>query len=329
MICSSDPSHITFFYGRRHCHLCRSFREQLETFTSELLVPAGVLSFTLQYIKTVKLLVKVWGHFLPPKYLCSYKMGTLDLLLGKLDRRLTDLRTRFIGLSKQVELRVLELILVTYILRLSKVEICCKLDNIKMLSRTISQVDSLLKDGSFEPSKFLIEVGNLSSEIHSVNGGSANPIFYKRYLEFFSLEQFVLCGGIRHIKAELHVSGNDFENPIHFVSGLPVCIPCQITLHNILNESRLWLRMRRGDESTQFLFLDLNVFERCDEVRRFPFPAPFYGTPKSVSFTLRLSIGMECFFEDAQCVRRGWGPKHELTYLCQEKEVYFSSMTKG
>lgn len=319
-----------FSYGRKHLCFYRSFREELETFTSELLAPAGVLSFTSQYLKTIKLLVKVWGHFLPPKYLSSCRMGTLNLLLEKLDRRLRDLRTSFIGLSKEEELHVLELILVTCVLRLSKVEICCKLGTVRKLSSTMSQVESLLKEGSIEPSKFVIEVGNLSSEIRSsVDGGSTDPFLYRRFLEFFSLKQFVFCRGIKHIKAELHVPGNDFENPIRFVSGLPVGIPCQITLHNILNESRLWLRMRLDDWSTQFLFLDLNLFEGCDEIRRFPFLAPFYRTPKAISFSLRLCIGMECLFEDVQFVKTRWGPKHELTYICQEEEVYFSTVSKG
>ncbi|KAF3448892.1 hypothetical protein FNV43_RR09608 [Rhamnella rubrinervis] len=212
----------------------RSFREELETFTPELLAPAGVLSFTLQYLKTIKMLVKVWGHFLPPKYL-SCRMGTLDLLLEKLDRRLRDLRTRFIGLSKEEELHVLELILITCTLKLSKVEICCKLGTVRKLCSTMSQVESLLKEGSIEPSKFVIEVGNLSSEIcSSLDGDSSDPF----------------C-----------IEGCWISSPSNNL--------CSV------EES--------GTSRQSYMFLDV------------------------------------------QFVKRRWGPKHELTYLCQEKEVYFST----
>ncbi|XP_060674160.1 protein SIEL isoform X1 [Ziziphus jujuba] len=303
----------------------RGCKEELATFTSKTLAPAGVLIFTLLYLKTIEVLVKVWEQFLPQKFLHSSRMVTLDLLFGKLDRRLRELRTRFIGLSPEEELHILELMLVTCMLKLSKVEICCKLVTLRKLSSTISQVESLLKEGSVEPSNFVIKIGNLSSEIHSfVVDGSSNPFPFKRLLEFFSLKEFVFCGALKHIKAEIDVPDNNLENPISFVSGLPVGIPCQITLHNILKESRLWLKMRMDDESTQFVSLDSSIFDGCHEVRRFTFLAPFYRTPKSISFTVRLCLGVECLYEDVQFVKSCWGPKHELTYLCQEKEVYFS-----
>lgn len=321
----SIPPCMTFFLCKRHLDLYRSCKEELATFTSEALAPSGVLNFTLQYLKAIELLVKVWEQFLPPKYLHSSRMGTLGLLFGKLDRRLRELRTRFIGLCKEEELHVLELILVTCMLKLSKVEICCKLGTLRKLFSTILHVESLLKEGSLKPSNFVMEVGNLSSEIHSfIVNGSSSPFLFKRLLEFFSLQKIVICGALKHIKAEIDVPDNDFENPISFVSGLPVGIPCQITLHNILKESRLWLKMRTDDESTQFVFLDSSLFSGCHEVRRFTFLAPFYRTPKSISFTARLCIVMESSCEDVPFVKRFWGPKHELTYLCQEKEVYFS-----
>ncbi|KAK9290186.1 hypothetical protein L1049_008352 [Liquidambar formosana] len=138
----------------------------------------------------------------------------------------------------------------------------------------------------------------------------------------------MFCGRLKHIKAELEIPDNDSENPLPFVSGLPVGIPFKITLYNVLREKRLWLRMAADEELTRFIFLDLNQFGGCDEVRKFTYIAPFYGTPKVFSFTLRVSIGMEGSYEDVHMVKGCGGPKHELTHLCQDVEVYLSMGAK-
>ncbi|ONI03827.1 hypothetical protein PRUPE_6G285000 [Prunus persica] len=306
----------------------RSCREELATFTSDSHASAGVFSFTKQYIQIVKLLTKAWVNFLSSTHFpCG--MGELDLVLGKLDRRLRDLKSAFIRLSEEEELHILELILVTCMLRLSEVEICCHLGTLRKLSSMMSRVEYLLRDGSVEPSRFIIGVGKLSSEFgsSSLNEASFNPLLIRRVLESFSLKQLVLCGRLKHMKAELDIPDNEYENPLRFVAGLPVGIPCHITLHNISAESRLWLKMtvNKDNESTQFVFLDLNHFGGCDDVRVFMFTAPFYKTPKAFSFTIRVCICMECLseVEDVSSVKR-WGPRHELTYLCREKDVYLS-----
>uniref|UniRef100_A0A2P2PN39 Integrator complex subunit 4/Protein SIEL C-terminal Ig-like domain-containing protein n=1 Tax=Rhizophora mucronata TaxID=61149 RepID=A0A2P2PN39_RHIMU len=131
-----------------------------------------------------------------------------------------------------------------------------------------------------------------------------------------------LCSTIRHIKAELTVPGNDSENPLSFVSGLPVGIPLDIALHSVSSENRLWLRITRSENSTQFVSLDTNLCNGSNEVNRLTFTAPFYRTPKASSFTLRVCIGMECLFEDIHVTKGYAGPKHVLVYLCQEKNVY-------
>ncbi|PON42479.1 Coatomer beta subunit [Parasponia andersonii] len=308
--------------------MLRSCREELATFDLNSIAPAGVLAFTLQYLQTIKLLSKVWSHFLASKFL-AYRMGTLDLLFGKLDKRLRELRVTFIGLSKEAELHVLELVLVTYILRLLKVETCCKHATLRKLSGTISRMESLLKRG-VQPSNFVIEVVKFSAEIQtSASEDSCDPYLFKRLLAMFCLKEFLVCGRLKYVKAELDVPNNESENPIHFVSGLPVGITCQITLCNILVETRLWLKMTMDDGSTQFLFLDLSLSKDCNGYRRFSFVAPFYRTPKAVCFTIRLCIGMECPFEDAHSVKHCGGPKHELAYLCKEREVFLSMICKG
>jgi len=297
----------------------------LAAFTSESLGSGGAVAFTLQYLRVMKQLAKVWEHFLPAKKLCSSGIGELDLVLGKLDIGLRELRSRFTGLSLEQELQILELILLSCTLRLCKVEICCHFASLKKLSATLSDVDSVLKSGSIEPSNFVSEVGKLLCLIGtSGSGTSCSPFLFKELLKHFSLKQFVLCGRLDQVRAELVVPDNDSENPLHFVSRLPVGIPCKITLHNIPSENKLWLRMTTDDESTQFVFLDLNLFDSSADVREFTYVVPFYRTPNAISFTLRVCLGMECFFEDVSCVKRYGGPERELTYLCQEKEVYLS-----
>lgn len=307
----------------------RNFKEELATFTSASVGTVGAVAFTLQYLQVIKQLAKVWEHFLPAKKLCSSGLGELDLILGKLDMRLRELRSRFTGLSMEQELQILELVLLTCTLRLCKVEICCHIATLKKLSTTVSRVESILKSATIEPTIFISEVGKLLClNETSTSEASCNPFMFKELLKHFSLSQFVLYGRLNQIKAELTIPDNDSENPLPFVSRLPVGIPCDITLHNTSNENKLWLRMSMDDESTQFVFLDLNLFGSSDEVRKFTYVAPFYKTPNAISFTLRVCMGMECLFEDVLSVKKYGGPERELTYLCQEREVHLSMISE-
>ncbi|GAV76894.1 Cnd1 domain-containing protein, partial [Cephalotus follicularis] len=301
----------------------RVCKEEVETFTGDSLGSAGASAFVLQYLRVMKLLAKVWVHFVPNVKYWFYEVGELEFLSGKLEKRLREMRCRFLGLSTEENLHVLELILMTCLLKLSRVENCCYLTTMKNLSATVSLVKSLCEGGSVEPSNFVIEVSKTLNEIGTCTGGTyCRPFFFKMLIDFFSPGQFVLCRRLRHVKAELEAPGNSSENPLSFIPGLPVAIQLNITLHNISSENRLWLRITVGKESTQFVFLDLKVVGGCSEVRTFTFNAPFYKTPKAVSFTLRVCIGMECLFEDIQLVKGCGGPKHVLVYLCQEKDIY-------
>ncbi|XP_062002524.1 protein SIEL [Rosa rugosa] len=305
----------------------RSCREESATLTSGSIASGGIFAFMMQYIKIMKLLAKAWVNFLPSRHLPSSGMGDLEFALAKLDARLSELKSTFIGLSKVEELHILELILVTCMLKLSKVEICCHLGTLRKLSCTMAHAESLLEDGTFEPSRFLIEVRKLLSEIGtSLNGSSCNPILFRRVLESFFLERLVLCGGLKHIKADLDIPDNDYEHPLRFVAGLPVGIPCHITLHNVSVESRLWLKMTaNGIDDTQFVYLDSNLFGGCDDHRIVMFTAPFYKTPKAFSFTVSVCICMEYLSEDEDVsFLKRCGPRHELTSLCREKEVFLS-----
>lgn len=303
----------------------RACKEEVSLFAIGSPQPVSVLAFMLLYLQVIKYLARVWEHFVPTRKRHSYEIGEVDLLLGKLESRLRELKCRFVGLSKEEKLQILDLIILSCLLRLSKVEICCYLTTMKRLSSAISQAEFLHKEGCTGQSKFFLEI---KSSLHEIGTSYCCPFLLKKLLDHFSLEQFVLCRNLRHIHAELEVPDNDSENPLFFVSGLPVAIPCEITLHNISNEGRLWLRITIGEESIQFVFLNLNLNEGSEEVRKFTFIAPVYITPKAVSFTLIASIAMECLLEDADTIRSCPGPKHALTYLCREKEIYLSAVSK-
>lgn len=288
-------------------------------FASESPEFGSELAFTLHYLRVMDLLIRIWANVVWKVQ--SYEMGELDILLGKLDRRLRAMRCRFIGCSKEEEVHVLELVAVTCILRLSRVEICCHLDTLRMLSDTISSIEFLQEDGSVEPSDFVAEVKKELLEVDtSVGFCSHSPIHMTKLLNLFTPKQLNLCGGVRHVSAELDVLGNDSEHPILFVTGLPVAVPLGITLHNVETNNRLWLKIIMTEDSTEYVFLDLILLEVFDEVKKFTFVAPFYRTPKAISLTLRVSIGMECSFDEVHFVRGCGGPKHALVYLCQDRK---------
>jgi integrator complex subunit 4 len=95
---------------------------------------------------------------------------------------------------------------------LCKVEISCHFATLKKLSDTLSDVDSILKSGSIEPSNFVSEVGKLLCLIGtSGSGASCSPFLFKELLKHFSLKQFVLCGRLDQVMAELVVPDNETE----------------------------------------------------------------------------------------------------------------------
>ncbi|PPS06623.1 hypothetical protein GOBAR_AA14017 [Gossypium barbadense] len=311
----------------------RACKEEVASFTTESPGSFGAVAFTLQYLQVIEMLAKVWGHLRATKMLNPNGVGKLELLFAKLDRRLREISNRFIGLSKGEELQILDLVLVACLLRLSKVEICCCNAAMKLLSSTVAHVEYLHKEGSIEPSNFVTEVKkSLHDADSSSSSSSCQPLLFKKLLDSFSLQQFVLYGTPRSVHAELAVPGNDSENPLPFIPGIPASIPLAITLHNVLTESRLWVRISMGEESTQFVFLDLNLIRNkkrsINVVREFTFVAPFYRTPKAVSFTVRASLGLECFRENVDRVKVFGGPKCELTYLCPEKEIFLCKSTE-
>ncbi|XP_047159467.1 protein SIEL-like isoform X1 [Vigna umbellata] len=288
---------------------------------------ADALAFTILYLRVIELLVEVWEPLLPSKKLCSQRIGKMEFKLGKLDRRVKELMSRFIGLSAEEELNVLELMLLTCALRICRSEIICLNHTLKRLKTLYLCVESVLKESSALPSNFVVELGKVLSTI-STDGTSCSPLQFDACLKFFSLKQFMFHVTIKHVNAELSIPNNDMEHPLPFVSGLPVGVPCEITLHNISSESKLWLRMTLDDGFVQHVFLDLDCFEGSEVVRKFAFVAPFYRTPEAYCLTLKVCIGAECLFENVGPVQRFGGPKRELVLLCKEKQVYLSKVNK-
>ncbi|XP_045798541.1 protein SIEL-like [Trifolium pratense] len=297
----------------------RCLKEELSTMKFDSLGSHDALAFALLYIRIIILLVEVWEHLLPAKGSRSHGMGELEFKLGKLDRRIKELMSTFVGFSAEEELNMLELILVTYALRLCKLETICVNLTFKRLTSIYSCVESILKERSVLPSNFVVELGKLLHEC---------SLQFDRCLKLFSLKKFVFHGTVKHLKAELSISNNDSLHPFPFVSGLPVSIPCKIKLHNIISNCKLWLRMSLDDGLVQYVFLDLDNFIGTGDVKNFDFVAPFYRTPKSNSFTLKVCISLECLFENVSPIQRYGGPKYELVPLCKEKQVYYFNVNK-
>ncbi|CAK9327124.1 unnamed protein product [Citrullus colocynthis] len=306
----------------------RFCKETLGIFTYRTDKYNGALAFTLQYLKIMKLVAKVW-NLMSSKHSCPCRIGEWGFLLGKLERGLKELRSRFIGFSKEEERHILELMLVTCTLRLSNGEVCCHLTTMRKLSIIASNIEHLLKEECKEPSTFVREVQRSLSNIGIITPKApcSSPEF-RELLKSFTLSHLEISEKLEHIKAEL-ISDNDYEKPLYFVPGLPVGIPCRIILHNVPSERKLWFRITMDNMTSQFIFLDFLSLGGCDEVREFTYIVPFYRTPKASSFIARICIGLECWFENAEVNERRGGPKRDLAYICKEKEVYLSMIHKG
>ncbi|KAF5200801.1 Integrator complex subunit [Thalictrum thalictroides] len=305
------------------CRALRDCKEELATLSVDSdESDAGLLAFAYQYVRSMKLLGKVWMHFYPPRKFIGSRTGLLDLLVEKLDMNLRRMRYGFWGFSVEEELHILEFILLICVLRLSKPDICYRPTILKRLRSTLSCVEHLCQKGSIKPSDFARELNSFCQEESSDDDGLYYAFSSKRLVELFSLQQFVLGEKLKHIKADLSVPDNDSENPLPFIAGFPAAIPFEIWLHNVCSEDRLWLKLT-VEEFTQYVFLTFDKHEDNDCLKKVALNVPFYTTPKAASFSLRACIGKECLFDDLQMAKGLGGPKHELTYLCNEKEVYF------
>lgn len=288
----------------------------------------GAFEFMYQYVHIIELLAQVWPHFEYSRQISTCRSVELELLMEEVEIKLMEIRCRFTGLSREESL-VMELVIFSCLLRLYKLEICCRLSRMKKLSSTISKLELHHEQQCTNPSDFLTETKKSLQEI-----GSSADINCCRLLELikifncFSPEQFTFSGGnLQCVSAELEVPNNGPYSPIFFVPGLPVAIPCEIRLVNVPRDTCLWLRISRSDETCQFVYLDPNLYDGDGREKRFMFSAVTYMAPRAVVFTLRVSIGIECLFEDIGYIKRRHGPKHPVAYLCKEIEVHLVSRT--
>lgn len=310
---------VKFRYSEEVLRTVRACKQELEMIPKDSVGSASMLAFASLYLKLIKLLMRIWEHLLPRKIHVS-GMGVLDILLEKLDMNLRSMRYGFQGLSKEEESHILELVLLSCVLRFSKVGICSG-PTLNKLHATISLMDGLCEEGSPELSNFTKE---LKKCCHGRIHDDFYPLPVNKLVEAFTLEKISFSGRFKHVKAEVDIPGNDSENPLPFISGLPVGITFSITLYNVSSKDRLWLQMAMGS-TIQHVFLDLHKFESSNEVKRCSVEVPFYRTAKAASFSLRTCVGLECQSEDIIYPRKGQaGPKHELTFLCKEKVIYLA-----
>ncbi|GER55763.1 integrator complex subunit [Striga asiatica] len=295
--------------------------------------PSGILVFALRYLHVVKLLGKAWTSLFSQRNPRFKGMGLILMpLLCKMERLLEEMLYRFHGLSREGKLHIFELMLLTCVVKFSHGGTFCFEGYTKKLNFVLSRVEDLLKEesSSMELSSFVDELRKISSEIRKSENGpmSINELdLFEKSLHLFSLKCVILPEELEYYEAEVEVHGNNsFENPFPFITGLPVGLPLDITLYNISRETRLWVVISLGERSSQFVFLDL---PELGAKKRFTFIAPFYRTPKVKHLVLRVSIAMECFLEDQYSKKQcNNGPKHELVYLCKEREVHLSMAVK-
>lgn len=302
--------------------LCRSLKAELGTISNHS--HSGELVFALQYIDALEQLGLLWSHMVFSKEFYFHEWGKLECSLKKLDRCLRDMRYKLIGLTKDDNFLILELIIANGILTLSNMEPCTNKTALKNLRSVISSIEHICGEGSTESSNFVVEVQKSLSDIDTTSSPILDNPYLLKSLEYFTPRKLVLSGNLKYMEAELHFQGNGFQNPLPFISGLPVGLSLDMTLHNISSENRLWIKMSLEEKLTQFVFLDLHETEGHDEPRKFTFVAPFYQTPKANRFSLKICIVLECISDGGQLYTGPGGPKHEVVHLSEEKEVYFS-----
>ncbi|CAN6461369.1 unnamed protein product [Victoria cruziana] len=295
--------------------MLRGFIDELEMLRSSDATDA-MLVFAFQYMKVLRLIAKLWGK-LALGMLGSVKTTTWDILLEKLDGALRRIICTFRGLSMEEESHLGELMLLACIIRLSKPGNSSGITSRKLLS-LLHWVETLLDT---EPSGF---IGHLK-EIFSQENMEDVPFTFcfRKLIETFSLRTFPFCGRFKHIRAEMNEGNNDSENPLPFIPGLPVGIPFHIKLFNVSNTDKIWLQMV-VEGAVQHAFLDLVHCRGSGEVRFYTGTVPLYKTPDVETFSLSAAIIMESPFEDYIADYIGIGPKHEIVYLCEVKEIFLA-----
>lgn len=305
----------------------RTWKRELNSLPSNSLQATANLLFALRYLRIIKLLGRIWMHcivFIQP---CSNRVGKLEISLGKLQRVLGEVQQRFTGFSKQEGAHILELILVSHTLNISFVRASCPCESLKKMRMTLSSLEELSKGSMVGLSEFVTDVQKVLPAISPLTEESIeNLSLLQNSLNCFSLRKFVLSGVLKAPEVELDIS-NSYENPLRYISGLPAGIPVEIRLRNVLLEHRLWLKMTGGEKLNQFVFVDLDGIGCGDDFQKFSLVVPFYRTPATSCFVLKISVGIECSTDLVPLSNcNGGGPRDELFYINSDKEVYLTRM---
>ncbi|PKU70633.1 protein SIEL isoform X1 [Dendrobium catenatum] len=279
---------------------------------------ADFVEFGLEYVQVIMLFAEIWQQIYAKNFRVT-AMAALDIVIEKLDVSLRRLKYCFLGLSIEEECHLLELILLSHVLRLHKFQIYSH-DILMKMDSTISRLQILCKEGS-NISAFIKEVKMYSTEEGTNECSREFPV--DKLLQLFYLRLIPFCGKFRHIKADLTAIGNSSENPLHYVSGLPVGITFEISLYNTSQTERVWLKLAI-DGSFQYIFLDLCKFRECHEVRKGTLTIPYYTAPRAASFVLKACICIEFPVGDfLHLKRKVGGPKHDSIRISQEVDLYF------
>ncbi|KAH0465601.1 hypothetical protein IEQ34_005704 [Dendrobium chrysotoxum] len=279
---------------------------------------ADFVAFGLEYVQVIMLFAEIWQQIYAKNFRVT-AMVALDILIEKLDVSLRRLKYCFLGLSIEEECHLLELILVSHVLRLHKFQICSR-DILMKMDSTISCLQILCKEGS-NISAFIKEVKMYSTEEGTNECSREFPV--DNLLQLFYLRLIPFCGKFRQIKADLTAIGYSSENPLHYVSGLPVGITFEIFLYNTSQMERVWLKLA-VDGSFQYIFLDLCKFRGCHELRKGTLTIPYYAAPRAASFVLKACICIEFPVGDfLHLKRKVGGPKHDSIRISQEVDIYF------
>ncbi|CAL4913879.1 unnamed protein product [Urochloa decumbens] len=278
------------------------------------------LSFLCEYLVAIRLIVEIW-QLIQMDNSYAFGLTSHDILLEKLDISVRRMECCYAGLTRELEVQVLEISLLANLLGLSNIGACSKVVLGKLLW-VINRLEGLCADGSCELSDFGREIKKAfdANPIGDTLIGNIHTLF-----ELFRIKRTTGFGMLKVTSAVLQVCDNNSGSPQLYICGLPVGVSFNISLWNIASHHRLWVRMSIG-ESVQHTFLELSSFEGNEEVKTGSMVVPLDSTPMAHSFVLRVCLLMECSYGGINTNEGGHGgPSDCVVRLSDELDVYFVS----
>ncbi|KAK9102154.1 hypothetical protein Sjap_019408 [Stephania japonica] len=305
----------------------RSCKEELATISTRSDESVGLLAFSSQYIGVLQLLTKVWEYFFPPLKYHGGGTRFLDCLLEKLDAKLRRLRYTFIGFSKDEEVHVLELILLSSVLRLCKVETCNR-SVLKRLDSTISRVEILCGGRTGFSGAGSVECSTIDDAIQVSRGDGRTKDLCFAAIHMRIRKQ--ADSFLSEIFAELEVydvSNHDLPR----VKGLGVSFWFRVSLWMVCIRSRTYLGFSRCHSySVDYAVLEASSKSPCDVpclISFFSFAIPEFRTCIPNSFNEYASLGIEPRSLDSNWNALKWCPSGLLTYKCFLRQVYLPELS--